>query len=61
MGAVHRMPFFAAVLAIACLAAPAARAATLDDLELGERWMGEAWDKEALKGRTVVVNFWGYN
>ena len=51
----------AAVLVLAALGPASASAATLDDLELGDLWSGEAWDLEGLKDRTVVVEFWGYN
>ena len=34
---------------------------TLDDLSLGDHWMGEKWDRESLRERTVVVEMWGYN
>ncbi|GEM_PF-1160967 len=50
-----------AILGAFWAGAESARAATLDDLELGELWLGEAWDKASLKERTVVVEFWGYN
>ena len=48
-----------ALLFLPLLVAGTAAAATLDDLELRDLWMGEAWDKESLKDRTVVVEFWG--
>ena len=47
-----------ALLFLPLLVAGTAAAATLDDLELRDLWMGEAWDKESLKDRTVVVEFW---
>jgi hypothetical protein len=49
----------AAALLVA--AAGVAHGATIADLELGELWMGEAWDQGALKDRVVLVEFWGYN
>jgi hypothetical protein len=48
------------ILPLALLGGSAA-AATLEDLELGDHWMGEKWDKESLRDRTVVIEFWGYN
>jgi hypothetical protein len=42
-------------------AAGLAQGATIADLELGELWMGEAWDQASLKDRVVLVEFWGYN
>lgn len=51
----------AAAALVPLLAAGAASAATLNDLELGDHWTGASWDKESLKDRTVVVEFWGLN
>jgi hypothetical protein len=50
-----------AVFGLLCLVGGTAAATTIDDLELGDCWMGEKWDKESLKGRTVLIEFWGYN
>lgn len=43
------------------LMAPLASATTIDDLTLGETWYGEPLKPADLKGRVVLVEFWGYN
>ena len=53
--------FGAVLLLVPLLMIGSAGAATLDDLDLGDHWMGEKWDKDSLKERTVVIEFWGYN
>lgn len=49
------------ILILGLSLAAQAGAATLDDLELRDHWMGDTWDRDALRDRTVVVEFWGYN
>ena len=51
----------ALVLATAVAAAPAASATTIQDLTLGDTWYGEPITQDGLKGRVVVVEFWGFN
>ncbi len=43
------------------LLAAAAGAATIDDFTFGETWWGDAYKPEELKGRVVLVDFWGVN
>ncbi len=51
-----------AALALTLLApAAAASATTLDDLRLGEVWYGDPVTPDQMKGRVVVVEFWGFN
>lgn len=57
----HRLGRLALGVAALCLLAPFAEATTIDDLSLGETWYGEALKPADLKGRVVLVEFWGYN
>lgn len=40
-------------------ASPGAQAATLGSLKMGEYWYGPNLSLEDLKGRVVLVEFWG--
>lgn len=49
-----------AAAALACAASPAA-ATAIEDLQLGDLWYGPPITPDGLKGRVVVVEFWGFN
>ena len=49
------------VVATLLLLAVAAGAATIDDFTFGETWWGDAYKPGELKGRVVLVDFWGVN
>ncbi|MBI3272145.1 MAG: hypothetical protein HYZ53_24335 [Planctomycetes bacterium] len=42
------------------LTAPAS-ATTIDDVSFGPTWYGETQTPASLRGRVVVIEFWGYN
>lgn len=49
------------LLAFLAAAAPTASAVSIEDLSLGDTWWGDTHKVEDLKGRVVIVEFWGFN
>lgn len=47
--------------AVLLLLATVAGAATIDDFTYGETLWGDEFKPEELKGRVVLVDFWGVN
>jgi thiol-disulfide isomerase/thioredoxin len=59
----RRMEWMVAALMIATIGSVAAaqETTTLDALTVGDAWQGPAYDREAMRGCVVAVEFWGFN
>ncbi len=49
------------LVAFVAAAAPTASAVGIEDLTMGDTWWGDTYKIDDLKGKVVIVEFWGFN